>query len=147
MMKLPEPEWKAWLRADKAELHDLIVANDAFKIEDPKEGEQVVPSTTACKAKIAVDGTVDKLKSRTACGGDLDAKSEGGDAWAPTASTRLVRWFAAEAARCASRMKQLDFVGAFLQAAVRGGHFVKLPHLHGKLFPEFKQHCGHPLRL
>jgi hypothetical protein len=44
-------------------------------------------------------------------------------------------------------VRQLDFVGAFLQAKVRRRIFVKIPAIYGSIFPEFQQYCGVPLRL
>ena len=44
-------------------------------------------------------------------------------------------------------MFQLDYVGAFLQAQVRGRIFVKLPAHYAILCPEYAQYCRHPLRL
>ncbi len=45
------------------------------------------------------------------------------------------------------RVYQLDFIGAFLQANVRGRIFVSLPKVYGDIWPEFKDYCGRPLRL
>jgi hypothetical protein len=46
-----------------------------------------------------------------------------------------------------SQIKQLDFVGAFLQANTRSRIFVTIPAVFGNLFPEFKEYCGKPIRL
>ena len=55
--------------------------------------------------------------------------------------------FCAEAAWVGGSIKQLDFIGAFLQANVHHRTFVKLPSIYGDLFPEYRQYCGRPLRL
>jgi hypothetical protein len=55
--------------------------------------------------------------------------------------------FLADAARKRCRVHQLDFVGAFLQANVRGRIFVTLPKVYGDIWPDFKYCCGRPLRL
>ena len=44
-------------------------------------------------------------------------------------------------------MKQLDYVGAFLQAPVRGRIFVHLPQEFNDIYPEYKEYYGKPLRL
>jgi hypothetical protein len=44
-------------------------------------------------------------------------------------------------------VKQLDFIGAFLQANTRSWIFVTIPAVFGILFPEYKAYCGIPLRL
>ena len=69
------------------------------------------------------------------------------DSWSPTAPFRSLKMFLADAARNRCRVHQLDFVGAFLQANVRGRIFVTLPKVYGDIWPEFKEHCGRPLRL
>jgi hypothetical protein len=55
--------------------------------------------------------------------------------------------FLAHAARLRARVKQLDFIGAFLQANTRSRIFVTIPAVFGNLFPEYKHFCGIPLRL
>ncbi len=53
----------------------------------------------------------------------------------------------AHASRCKARVKQLDFVGAFLEAKTRSRVFVIIPPIYGVLFPEYKDFCGKPVRL
>jgi hypothetical protein len=55
--------------------------------------------------------------------------------------------FLAHAARLKVRVRQLDFIGAYLQAKVRSRIFIKMPAVYGEFFPEFKTYCGVPLRL
>jgi hypothetical protein len=96
--------------------------------------------------KLKSDGTLDKLKNRLVVRGDLQKNVEE-DTWSPTTSFRALKLFLAHAARLRVWVRQLDFIGAFLQAKVRSRIFVKLPAIYGSLFPEFKQYCGVPLRL
>ena len=49
-----------------------------------------------------------------------------GDTWSPTASMRTLKYFVADAAIHKARVHQLDLIGAFLQAKVKNGVFVKL---------------------
>ena len=65
----------------------------------------------------------------------------------PTASARALKMFIADSARHRARTKQLDFIGAFLQAKMRYRMFVTLPAKYGELFPEYKEWCGRPLLL
>jgi hypothetical protein len=58
------------------------------------------------------------------------------DFWSPTAPFRSLKI-----------LHQLDFVGAFPQANVRGRIFISLPNVYGYIWPEFKDYCGRPLRL
>jgi hypothetical protein len=96
--------------------------------------------------KLRSDGTLDKLKNCLVVRGDLQ-KNVKEDTWSPTASFRALKLFLAHAARLKVRVRQLDFVGAFLQAKVRSRIFVKIPAIYGSIFPEFQQYCGVPLRL
>ena len=98
------------------------------------------------KVKIKSDVSLDKLKCRIVVRGDLqDTAME--DSWSPTAPFRSLKMFLADAARNKCRVYQLDFIGAFLQANVRGRIFVSLPKVYGDIWPEFKDYCGRPLKL
>jgi hypothetical protein len=55
--------------------------------------------------------------------------------------------FLAHAACLKVRVRQLDFVGAFLQAKMRTRMFVTIPKIYGILFPEYAEYCGKPVRL
>jgi hypothetical protein len=55
--------------------------------------------------------------------------------------------FLAHASRLKVRVKQLDFVGAFLQAKMRTRMFVTIPKIFGILFPEYQWFTGKPVRL
>ncbi len=86
----------------------------------------MIPTMETNKVKIKSDGSLDKLKCRIVVRGDLqDTAME--DSWSPTAPFRSLKMFLADAARNRCRVHQLDFVGAFLQANVRGKIFVSLP--------------------
>jgi hypothetical protein len=117
-----------------------------FVLDTPKEGEPVIPTMDTNKVKIKSDGSLDKLKCRIVVRGDLqDTAME--DSWSPTAPFRALKMFLAGAARNKCRVYQLDFIGAFLQANVRGRIFLSLPEVYGAIWPEFKDYCGRPLRL
>ena len=60
---------------------------------------------------------------------------------------RTVKMFLAHAARLKKRVKQGDFIGAYLQAKVRGRYFVKLDPRYKQLFPDLAEWFGRPLRL
>ena len=146
VVRLPVELKKPWLRATKKEIKNLI-DNKTFKPEDPEPGEVVTPCMDVYKAKIASDGTIDKLKLRIVVRGDLQSKEQMGDTWSPTASLRMLKFFLAEAARHRDRVNQLDFIGAFLQAEVKERIFVKLHERYAEYFPEYQQYFGRPLRL
>ena len=60
---------------------------------------------------------------------------------------RTVKVFLAFATSLKRRPKQADFVGAYLQAKVRGRYFVKLDARFKDLVPEHAEWFGRPLRL
>ena len=47
-----------------------------------------------------------------------------GDNWSPTASMRTLKYLLADATKHKSRVHQLDFIGAFLQAKVKNRVFL-----------------------
>ena len=58
--------------------------------------------------------------------GDLKNKEMVGDTWSPTASMRTMKYFLADADKHKARVRQLGFIGAFLQAKFKNRVFVKL---------------------
>jgi hypothetical protein len=136
---------EAWLKAYRKELK-TIIDSGTFIPNILLEGESCTPIMDLNVVKLRSDGTLDKLKNCLVVRGDLQKNVEE-DTWSPTASFRALKLFLAHAARLQVRVRQLDFVGAFLQAKVRRRIFVKLPAIYGSIFPEFKKYCGAPLRL
>ena len=61
-------------------------------IEDPKDGEPVIPCMDVYKEKIQYDGSLDKLKVIIVVRGDLQNKEMVGDTWSPTASMRTLKY-------------------------------------------------------
>ena len=79
--------------------------------------------------------------------GDLQKGQEWEDTWSACASIRTVKVFLALAASLKQRVKQGDFVGAYLQARVRKRIFVQLDPRYKDLFPDLTKYFGVPLRL
>jgi len=131
------PVKTAWLQSVCKELKTLI-DNNTFVLDTPNKGESVTPIMETFHVKILSDGTLDKLKTRIVVRGDLQSKTLSEDKWSPTASFRALKMFLAHASRVKTRVKQLDFVGAFLQAKTRSRVFVSIPAIYGVLFPEYK---------
>jgi len=145
MLRLPTDIREQWLKADRAELKNLI-DNKTVQIENPKLGEKVYPTLSLYKVKLNSKGLLDKLKSRIVVRGDLMRQDlPHGDPYSPTASSRTLKMFLADAAKHQVRVKQLDFIGAFLQAKMKYRMFVMLPQKYGQLFPEYASWCGRPL--
>ncbi len=97
------------------------------------DGEISVPIMEIFKVKILSDGSLDKLKCRLVMRGDLMIKLNMEDKWPPTASFHALKMFLAHAARLKVRVKQLDFIGAFLQAKTHSRIFVTIPQIFGIL--------------
>ena len=135
-----------WLKAIKKELKTLIDSG-TFAQDALRNGEISTPVMETFKVKVKSDGSLDKLKCRLVVRGDLQDKNIMEDKWSPTASFRSLKMFLAHASRIKARVKQLDFVGAFLQAKMRTRVFVTIPKIYGILFPEYSDYCGVPVRL
>ena len=99
----------------------------------------MTPCMDVYKAKIQSDGCVDKLNLIIVVLGDLQNKEMVGDTWSPTAFMRTLKYFLADAAKHKSRVYQLDFIGALLQAKVKKRVFVKLDMRYADYFPEYAQ--------
>ena len=99
------------------------------------------------KEKVQSDGSLDKLKLRIVVRWDLQNKELVRDTWSPTASIRNLKYFLADATKHKSRVHQLDFIGAFLQAKVKNRVFLKLDMRYIYYFPEHSEYFGIALRL
>ena len=116
--KLSENIKKPWLKVTLKDIKNLINIQ-TFLIEDQNDGEPVTPSMDVYKAKIQSYGSIDKLKLRIVVRGDQQNKELVGDTWSPTASMRTLKYFLEDAANHKSRVHQLEFIEAFLQAKVK----------------------------
>jgi len=147
VMTLRDPELKeVWLKAYKKEIK-VLIDSGTFLIERPQPSEIIVPTMETNKVKLKSDGSLDKLKCRIVVCGDLQEKILNEDKWSPTAPFRAMKMFLADAARLKVRVRQLDFIGAYLQSKARGRIFVRTPAVYGELWPEFRAYSGCPLRL
>jgi hypothetical protein len=147
MLCLPYKQRSDWLKAYNSELKNLIIDNDTFLIETPNPDEKVIPTKPVFKAKQTQDGKLDKLKVRIVARGDLEKREENEETWSPGTSSSGVRMHLAQAAKAGRTPKQADFIGAYLQARVRGRHFVRLSTELKEQFPEYAKWFGIPLRL
>jgi hypothetical protein len=146
VLKMSDPKVKeGWLRAYQKEIKTLIDAK-TFSLDTPKVEEPTIPTMETHKVKIKSDVSLDNLKCRIVVRKHLqDTAME--DSWSPTAVFRSLKMFLADTARNKFRVYELDFIGVFLQANVRGRIFISLPKVYGDIWPEFKDYCGRPLRL
>ena len=89
--------------------------NDTFLLnEKTLPADEIIPEKLACKTKLNIYGGLDKLKTRICLRGDMQIKDDF-ISWSPTASTRLLKCFIADAAKNTSKIYQLYFVQAFIQ--------------------------------
>ena len=68
-----------------------------------------------------------------------------GDTCSPTSSMRNLTYFLADATKTKSRVHQLDFIGAFLQAKLKNRFFFKLDIRYTYYFPEYAKCFGRAL--
>ena len=132
---------EAWFKAYQKELKTIIDSGTFHLGDNPLPGESCTPIMDLNVVKLRSDGTLDKLKNHLVVRENLQRNVEE-DIWSPTASFRALKLLLAHAARLKVRVRQLDFVGTFLQAKVRRQIFVKIPAIYGSIFPEFQKHCG-----
>ena len=69
-----------------------------------------------------------------------------GGTWSPTASMSNFKYFLADASKHKARVRQLDFIGSFLQAKVKNRVFVRLDIRYTDYFPEYAQYFGRDFR-
>ena len=100
-----------------------------------KKDEPITPCTDVYKAKIQYYGSIYKLKLIIVVRGDLQNKELIGDTWSPTASMRTLKYFLADVTKHKSRVHQLEFIGAFLQAKFNNRVFLKLDSRYIGYFP------------
>ena len=140
--KLSKPIQQRWLAAIKKEVLNLV-NNDTFKAGTIQEGERPIPTMVVFKAKVTSKGTLDKLKVRIVARGDMMAKEEE-DTWSGCVAARTVKVFLANAAKYRRPVKQMDFIGAFLQALARGRLWIQLPPEYAYFFPELSKYFERP---
>ena len=78
--------------------------------------------------------------------GDMQV-NDGTKTWSPTASSRLLKCFMADAIANNSIIHQLDFIQAFIQSDTKKRIFVLLDQEYETFCPRLKEHFGRPLRL
>ena len=146
LRKTDPTAFKAWQIGTRIEIEALL-DHDTFYIDEPKNGEFVLPTTLKCKLKFTSEGKIDKFKIRICARGDIQKQVFFEDTWSAMCSKRGIRIFLAKAAITRSKVKQLDFLGAFLQAPVRSVVYVILDNIIAEICPEYSKWCGVPLRL
>ena len=119
-----------------------IINNLNFLVEDQEKYDPATPCMDVYKAKIKSDGILDKLKLRILVRGDLNNNELVGDNWSPTASMMTLKYFLADATQHKARVRQLYFIGAFLQAKVKNRVFLKLESRYTDYFPEYSNYFG-----
>ena len=116
-----------------------LINNRNFLVEYPEKFEPVTPCMDVYKAKTQYDGILETIKLRIVLRGDLHNTELFGDTWSPTASMMTLKYFLADTIKHKSRVHQLDFFAAFLQAKVKNGVFVNLDSRYTYYFPEYSK--------
>eukprot|EP00957_Ditylum_brightwellii_P009702 731454-Ditylum_brightwellii.AAC.1 len=114
-VKQPPEIGKLWLKATGSEL-DKLISNETFQLEQLQSSDQVIPAMLVLKCKSKSDGTMEKLKAQVVARGDLQHRDEFTYSWSSCVSMKGLRMFLAQAAKFLKRLKQADFIGAYLQA-------------------------------
>eukprot|EP00957_Ditylum_brightwellii_P155596 11844291-Ditylum_brightwellii.AAC.1 len=90
---------------------------------------------------------MEKLKTKIVARGDLQHRDEITVTWSSCVSMKGLRMFLAQAAKFMKRVKQADFIGAYLQTKATGRIFIRLPDIYNQYFPIVSKYFGRPLRL
>eukprot|EP00957_Ditylum_brightwellii_P098317 7491363-Ditylum_brightwellii.AAC.1 len=90
---------------------------------------------------------MEKLKARVVARGDLQHIDEFTDTWSSCVSMKGLRMFLAHTVKFLKRVKQADFIGAYLQAKAKGRFFIRLPDIYKQYFPTMSKYFGRPLML
>eukprot|EP00957_Ditylum_brightwellii_P147452 11227961-Ditylum_brightwellii.AAC.1 len=90
---------------------------------------------------------MENLKTQVVARGDLQHRDEFTDTWSSCASMKRLSKFSIIAAKLLKRVKQVDFIGAYLQAKATGRFFIRLPDIYKQYFPTMSKYFGRPLRL
>ena len=115
-------KWGEAIRSEVTGLFD----NDTFLLNRKTlPAYEIIPAKLACKTKLNINGGLDKLKARICLRGDIQIKDDF-ISWSPTASTRLLKCFIADAAKNTSKIYQLDFIQTFIQSEATKRMFVIL---------------------
>ena len=123
-----DPIWgKLWLKAIQNELNALV-ANGTWDIVVPPPGTNIVTSKWVFKAKMHIDGSLDKLKARLVargfsqiCGVDFT------DTFAPTVRFDTLRLFLIMVALEDLECDQVDVNNAFTESFLKEKIYMKPP--------------------
>ena len=122
MSSFTKQKWGEAIRIEITGLFD----NDTFLLDETAlPADEVIPVKLTLKAKLNIYGALDKLKARICLLGDMQIKDDF-NPWSPTASTRLLKCFIADAITNHAIIYQLDFIQAFIQSPTKKRMFVIL---------------------
>ena len=147
LMKLKPKISEQWLKAAKSEISQLINVGSFDPNTSPSSTDQVIPTMMLFKAKVNSKGFLDKLKCRCVARGDLQHDLPDEETWSSTVASLTMKLFFANAAKLGQKVRQLDYVGAFLQAKCKNRIFIRLPIEYAKHYPEYAKYFGKPLLL
>jgi hypothetical protein len=104
----PLADANMWLQAVWKELSALLKNTTFDKDAVADKDDSVVLVTDVLKAKLRVDGKIEKLKYCLAARGDLDPARHEENNWCPAASFRTLKVFVADVAREGNTIFQAD---------------------------------------
>ena len=107
---------------------------------------KVIPTMMIYKAKVNSRGFLDKLKWRCVARGDLQQDLPAKETWSATIASLTMKLFFANTVKL-GKVRQLDYVGAFLQVRCKNRIFVRLPVECAKHFLEYAKYFSQPLLL
>jgi hypothetical protein len=138
---------KAAVKSMYKELHQLL-NKQVFRGVLPsfKQQKKAIRSFMFLKEKKDSQGNFEKLKSRLVAGGDMQDKSElmYEDIYSPTVNLSHLFILACLAARDGRYIKTIDITGAYLNANMRRGIFMRIDPILSAIIvvidPQYKQY-------
>ena len=124
---MPSHIREPWAKALVEEVRGIVHRFNAVEIENPNEGDPLLPVKTVFKCKTDKHGQIDKLKCRVVVRGDLHVPNEIIDSWNPHANYISLRMFLAFCAEHGIFPSQVDFIMAYLQAPMREKVYIQFP--------------------
>ena len=133
MTRLSDDIKKPLLKATVKEIKNII-NNQNFLVQELEKGEPMTPCMGVYKAKIQSGGSLDKLKLKIVVRGDLKNMELVGETWSPTSFMGTFKCFFADAVKHKARVRQLNFIGEFLQEKVKNRVLLKLDSRYADYF-------------
>ena len=126
---------------------NILINNQTFILEDQGKYEPVTLCMDVYKANKQSDESLDRLNLIIMVRWDLQNKELVVGTWSPTASMSTLNFFLTDATKHKAKVRQLYFIGEFLQEKVKNIVFVNLDSRYTDYFTKYSKYFGRSLVL